>query len=114
MRTVNVKVGSVIFLGRQGENAASNIVFDIKEFKDLYGDGTVTLLNQRNGEVTSYVCDLILDENEEDHVIWSPTSFDTSKPGYGKCQLVWQVDESISKSAVWTTVVGSSLLVNNV
>lgn len=108
MRTVNAKCGSVIPLGRLGENEATVVVFDITNWVSTFGDGGVfSLLNVRSEtENTAYPCDIDRVGNE---VRWEVKSADVANVGYGKCELVYMVGDTIAKSEVFTTVVGKAL-----
>lgn len=108
MRTVNAKCGSVIPLGRLGENEATVVVFDIAEWLTTFGDGgTFSLLNIRNeSDTTAYPCFVTRDGNK---VNWEIKSADVAIVGYGKCELIYTVNNTIAKSEVFTTVVGKAL-----
>lgn len=108
LRTVNAKCGSVIPLGRLGENEATVVVFDIAEWLKTFGDGgTFSLLNIRNeSDTTAYPCFVERDGNK---VSWEIKSADVAIVGYGKCELIYTVNNTIAKSEVFTTVVGKAL-----
>ena len=106
MRTVNAKCGSVLPIGRLGENEATVVVFEIANWKTLFGQGTFSLLNQRNGDTAPYPCVI---EQDDTQVRWTVQSADVAKVGYGQCELIYTVDDTIAKSEVYTTVVGKAL-----
>ena len=45
-----VKTGSILPLGKKGENLAKQIQFDLSRWISNFGPGTVQLLHQRNGD----------------------------------------------------------------
>lgn len=106
MRTANAKCGSVLPIGRLGENEATVVVFDIANWKTLFGQGTFSLLNQRNGDTAPYPCVI---EQDDTQVRWTVQSADVAKVGYGQCELIYTVGGTIAKSEVYTTVVGKAL-----
>lgn len=48
--TYPVETVSKLTLRRQGENRAMRVVFDFSAWKERYGDGGISLVNQRPGE----------------------------------------------------------------
>ena len=106
MRIINAIVNEPIVIGKQGENKATDVIFDISGFIEFYGNGTAELWHKRNGDVNAYLCNII---QNGDNVIWEIGCNDTANAGYGKCQLVYKVDDIIVKSILFTTVVGTSL-----
>lgn len=107
MLIVHAKRGDVISLGREGENLARQVVFDIYEWQEIYGDGTVQLLAQRMGDAAPYPCAIEMDGN---HAVWTITSADTARPGkYGKCELSYFVGETLVKSETFVTIVLDAL-----
>lgn len=106
MRTVNAKCGSVIPIGRLGENEATAVVFDVAEYEQLFGAGTASVLHQRNGDQAPYPCGTIY----RDHAVtWIVNSADVAVQGYGKCELIYTVGGVIAKSVIYTTVTGTAL-----
>ena len=107
MQTIYAKRGEMINLGREGENLARQIVFDVYEWQEMYGDGEVQLVAQRMGDEYPYPCAIKMDGN---HAVWVITRADTAVPGrYGKCELSYYVGESIVKSETYVTCVLDAL-----
>lgn len=106
MRTVNAKCGAVIPIGRLGENEATAVVFDVAEWIELFGVGDFTLLHQRSGDPAPYPCSI---EHDENTVTWTVTSADLGVQGYGKCELIYTVSDTVAKSVIYTTVTGAAL-----
>ena len=50
MEVYRVKTGSILPLGKQGENLVRQIQFDLSRWISNFGPGTVQLLHQRNGD----------------------------------------------------------------
>lgn len=111
MRTV-LATSSVIFLGKKGENLAAQVAFPVlKEWRQLYGDGTFQLIHQRNGDALPYA--VVLAEGDED-VLWPVTNTDVNKPGMGKCELQYYVTDAnnnniLAKSMTFLTKVVEGL-----
>ena len=110
MRIINAIINEPIVIGKQGENNATSVIFDIADLIELYGIGTVELWHKRSGELDAYRCNITQNSN---HVVWEIKSKDTANAGYGKCQLVYKINDDVAKSIIWTTVVGSSLVFGN-
>lgn len=107
MKRYYAKPGNVLCLGRQGENEARQIVFDLAPWERLYGSGTVQLLAQRSGEKTPYPVAL---ETEENFVVWTVRTADTEIAGRcGQCELQYYAGDALAKSAIWRTVVYEAL-----
>lgn len=96
-----------ILLGREGENLARQIIFDLTRWQKLYGPGVAQLIAQRVGETTPYPVALTLDGTS---VIWSVTAADTAIHGMsGKAELRYYVGETLAKSETWRTIVLDAL-----
>lgn len=90
-------------LGRQGENFARQIIFDISDWISEYGAGTVELIVQRPGESSPYPAII---EQDESTVLWTLTSSDTWRAGTsGHCELRCRVNDILVKSKVFCTSV---------
>ena len=86
-------------LGRQGENLARQIVFDVSAWEDEYGIGVAELIFQRSRSEAPYP---VKTERDGNKVIWSVTASDTYTPGdNGKCELRYYVDKVLVKSCIW-------------
>lgn len=93
-------------LGRQGENLATAILFDVSEWQSEYGAGTPMLLHLRSGDTLPYVATVTL---KGEVVRWELKEEDTCRAGGGKVELQWRVGDTIVKSKVYTTIITSSL-----
>lgn len=97
----------LVKIGWTGENDARGIVWDISTWQTIYGDGTCTLLNQRETDDAPYPCSITIDGK---FAIWQVTDGDLGSGGNGKCQLVYTVsDETVAKSPVYKTLAERSL-----
>lgn len=104
---IHAKPGEPIHLGREGENLARQVVFDLTRWEKLFGPGVAQLIAQRTGEATPYPVALTLDGS---NVIWSVTAADTAIHGMcGKAELRYYVGETLAKSETWRTIVLDAL-----
>lgn len=97
----------LVKIGWTGENQARGIVWDISTWQTMYGEGTCTLLNQRETDDAPYPCSITIDGK---FAIWKVTDADLGTGGNGKCQLIYQVgEEVVAKSPVYKTLAERSL-----
>ena len=97
----------LVKIGWAGENQARGIVWDISKWQELYGEGTCTLLNQREQDTAPYPCTVDIDGK---FAVWQVADTDLGTGGNGKCQLIYQVgEEVVAKSPVYKTLAERSL-----
>lgn len=106
MMEIAAKEGAVIELGRRDENLARCVVFDVGEWINTYGEGTVQLLHQRCGDAAPYPCVIGV---EGGLVRWDVTAADLAAPGRGQAELQYFVGPVRVKSALFHTRVLQSL-----
>ncbi|WP_130869170.1 hypothetical protein [Intestinimonas massiliensis (ex Afouda et al. 2020)] len=108
MKTITASPGIVLSLGREGENAVRQVIFDITDWHSEFGaDGTVALLAQRPGETEPYPVDIVVSGSA---VTWLVSAADTAKPGiYGQAELQYRIGDVVVKSAIWRTFIADSL-----
>ena len=107
MEQVKVNTLSTIPLGRQGENLARQILFDVSGWEAEYGLGVVELIAQRPGEAQPYP---VAVHRNGTIVTWDVSSTDTEMPGdSGKCELRYYVGEVLAKSKTWQTWVETAM-----
>lgn len=107
MKTIYAENRSILHLGREGENNARQIVFDLTEFINLYGPGTAQLLYQRPKDERPYIREI---EQDETTATWVLGLWDTDDSSQrGKCELRWYVGEVLAKSKTWQTEVDLSM-----
>lgn len=98
---------ALLKIGWTGEDQARGIVWDISKWQELYGEGTCTLLNQREQDTAPYPCTVDIDGK---FAVWQVADTDLGTGGNGKCQLIYQVGkEVVAKSPVYRTLASKSL-----
>lgn len=102
MDVYRVKTGSILPLGKQGENLSRQIQFDLSRWISNFGPGTVQLLHQRSGDETPYP---VAVEQEGNLAVWTVTSADTAVAGTGRAELQYYVGDALAKSETWMTKV---------
>ena len=106
MREVVATSRLPIPLGKQGENKTTIVKFPVAGWAEIYGNGTFSLLHQRNGDSAAYPCVVTVSDNI---VSWEVTNADVYNAGEGRVQLIYTVDDKIAKSVVFDTFVTPSL-----
>lgn len=107
MIELKVNSSAVIFLGRHGENEITEYVFDFSEWIDEFGNGSIYLMHQRSKDAAPYLAAI---ENVDDHrVKWTITNAETQFTGYGKAELIYEIDGKIAKSAIYRTFTDDAL-----
>lgn len=98
--------GCVLNIGKQGENLARAVEFDITKWQEEYGAGSAQLIVQRNGDESAYHASI----TERDGIVtWAITSADTAKSGYGSAELLYATDDVTAKGTVLTVYVAPSV-----
>ena len=111
MVTVNITVTDdavqpEIYLGRQGEKQAREIVFDLSALREKYGAGTATLYHQRSKDPAPY----LIAETTGTTMTWTVSEADTVYAGIGYCEFRYTFGaEGLSKSTMFATNVKASL-----
>lgn len=106
MNVYLVKTGSILPLGKQGENLARQIQFDLSRWISNFGPGTVQLLHQRSGDETPYP---VAVEQDGNLAVWTVTNADTAAAGTGRAELQYYVGDALAKSETWMTKVLAAL-----
>ena len=97
-----------INLGRQGENKARRVSFDIADkWRETYGaGGAFGLIVQREGDAVPYPVTL----SEEGGVLfWTVSNTDTHVPGEGRAELRYTMGDVIAKSQIYKTRVRAAM-----
>ena len=103
MTIIQAKSENDLTLGRQGENLARQVVFDLSAWEAEYGPGTVELIHQRPGDTSPYPVAAV---REGSTLVWTLTSADTDfHSDYGSCELRYYVGDVLVKSRTWLTKV---------
>ena len=99
--------GICLKLGKQGEHNVTFFQFDYTEWKEKYGDGTLSLRLTPHGASTAYP---VILEYDGTIATYTVTKTDTSVAGDGKAELVYIVgeEEKIKKSVTYETYVEPS------
>ena len=101
MITVKANDISILSLGRQGENLARQVVFDLSAWVEEYGPCVVELIAQRPGDDAPYP---VAVRRDGESMLWDLTAADTAvADGYGRCELRWYVGDILAKSKIWRT-----------
>lgn len=105
MRTVVVRNGARILLGKQGENKAVRVVWSgiVEQYAKLYGDGRFELVVVQKGQAYPAVVSV----NGAD-LVWDVLSADVATVGAGSLELIYYVGDTIAKSQTWETFVVAS------
>ena len=103
---VNAKPSGILSLGREGENRARSIRFDISHWVRDFGPGVVELVHQRSGDPYPYPVVVTQTGNE---VLWNITATDTAMVGLGRCELQFYLGGVLAKSENWYTKVFESI-----
>lgn len=106
MITIEAKPGAALRLGYTGEHLARRIKFDVCDWRELYGEGTVVLLALREGDAAPYAVPI---EQNNCSVIWNLRREDVAIAGGGECELQYLVGDVVVKEERWITTVEPSL-----
>lgn len=102
MRTVVVRNGTRIPLGKQGENKAVRVVWPeiAEKYTKLYGDGRFELVVVQKGQTYPAVVNV-----DGPDLIWNVLAADVATVGAGSLELIYYVGDTIAKSQTWETFV---------
>ena len=95
-----------ILIGRQAENNAVNIVFDLSFLIQNYGDGTAVLVHQRTKDDAPYI---VTTQQDGSTLSWNVSNIDTAYVGVGQAELRWTVGETLAKTIIYKTWVTKSI-----
>lgn len=98
--------GKLIMLGKQGENLAREVIFDVSGVRTEFGDGTFRLSAKRPGEADAYPATVT---ETGDTVVWALTGADTQNAGRGQCELAYYAGEIRLKTWTYDTAIAKSL-----
>lgn len=115
MIDVNVKtspcVNPKILIGRQAENNAVNIVFDLSFLINHFGEGTATLVHQRTKDNAPYI---VTTQQNGATLSWNVTNTDTAYVGVGQAELRWTVGNTLAKTVIYKTWTVKSITADTV
>jgi len=96
-----------IEVGKQGENGATQVVFDVSEMVETYGSGTAYVVVQRRGDAEPYLLDNTSQSGNK--VTWTVSNVDTDVYGTGRVQLFWLINEQVAKTVTYQFYVEEAL-----
>lgn len=99
---------TAIQIGKQAENDACEIVFDLSALIDTYGDGSATLVHQRQPDVAPYAITAVQDDVAKT-LTWTVSNTDTAYEGYGQAEIRWMVNDVLAKTFVLKTYCRKSI-----
>lgn len=105
--TIYAKSNMVLHIGRAGEHLATEVVFDISDWINDYGNGNVELIINQNRGLYFQPKEYLLVDNGL--VTWKVIDSNTEFVGNGKCELIYLVDDVKVKSAIYDIVVTKTL-----
>lgn len=98
--------GKLIMLGKQGENLAREVIFDVSGVRAEFGGGAFRLSAKRPGEADAYPATVT---ETGDTVVWALTGADTQNAGRGQCELAYYAGETRLKTWTYDTAIAKSL-----
>ena len=97
----------ILILGKQNENNSRQIRFDISDWIEQFGEGTVQLNVKKPDAFDSYTVPLSREGNE---AIWIVSSYDVDIPGKGLAELTYTFNNTeVIKSVTFGTVIFASI-----
>lgn len=105
-KITNINESQTLYLGRRGENAVTEILFDISELQLEYGPGTVELLVRQPSSNELYPIVVTIEKN---FAKWRVRLEDVSVEGTGEVQLSYFVEKQCKKTTVYRTYISKSL-----
>lgn len=101
-----------IVLGNKGENNVNKVLFPVRGWKELYGEGTFGLIHQRPNDNDPYPCSVTLNGY---FVEWIIGAADVDQIGVGRCELRYIDSNGMRvKSVVYDTIIRDSLGNNSI
>lgn len=95
-----------ILIGRQCENDAVKIVFDLSYLIQTFGDGTAVLVHQRVRDDAPYA---VTATRNGSNLEWSVSNTDNAYVGVGQAELRWTVGDALAKTIIYKTWVTKSI-----
>ena len=115
MIDVNVKTSPCadpkILIGRQAENNAVNIVFDLSFLIQNFGNGTAVLVHQRTKDNAPYI---VTTQQDGSTLSWNVSQIDTAYVGVGQAELRWTVGDTLAKTIIYKTWTVKSITADEV
>ena len=100
-----------ILIGRQAENNAVNVIFDLSFLISNFGNGTATLVHQRTKDDAPYI---ITTTQSGSTLSWHVSNIDTAYVGVGQAELRWTVGDTLAKTIIYKTWTVKSITADEV
>lgn len=100
-----------ILIGRQAENNAVNVVFDLSFLIQNFGDGTAVLVHQRTKDNAPYI---VTTQQDGSTLSWNVSQIDTAYVGVGQAELRWTVGNTLAKTIIYKTWTVKSITADEV
>lgn len=104
--TVTTDGGAILPIGRQLEHGVRQVWFDLSYLIENFGEGTATLVHQRNQDLAPYI---VSTEQTNTNLMWTIDETDTAYEGFGRAEIRWVVDDDLAKTVIYKTNVMKSL-----
>ena len=104
--TVTTDGGAILPIGRQMEHGVRQVWFDLTYLIENFGEGTATLVHQRNQDLAPYIVSTTQTGNRLE---WTLDETDTAYEGFGRAEIRWVVDDDLAKTVIYKTNVMKSL-----
>ena len=104
--TVTTDGGAILPIGRQMEHGVRQVWFDLSYLIENFGEGTATLVHQRNQDLAPYI---VSTEQTSTNLMWTIDDTDTAYEGFGRAEIRWVVDDDLAKTVIYKTNVMKSL-----
>ncbi len=104
--TVTTDGGAILPIGRQLEHGVRQVWFDLSYLIENFGEGTATLVHQRNQDLAPYI---VTTEQTNTNLMWTIDETDTAYEGFGRAEIRWVVDDDLAKTVIYKTNVQKSL-----
>jgi len=104
--TVTTDGGAILPIGRQLEHGVRQVWFDLSYLIENFGEGTATLVHQRNQDLAPYI---VTTEQTNTNLMWTIDETDTAYEGFGRAEIRWVVNDDLAKTVIYKTNVMKSL-----
>ena len=100
-----------ILIGRQAENNAIKVVFDLSFLIQNFGEGTAVLVHQRTKDNAPYI---VTTQQDGSTLSWNVSQIDTAYVGVGQAELRWTVGDTLAKTIIYKTWTVKSITADEV
>lgn len=106
---VDAARNAVTCIGRLGENNARVIRINVSGIIEKFPGAEFTLLNRRPGDPDAYPVNPANVTEDGSHVLWTVTSAELVKEGFGEFEVVASVDGTIVKTLIYSSRIDRAL-----